>query len=214
MSSQQKRYAIAGLVVSILACIGTWLAIPQVYAALLNLLPSQEVTTASPTSTTSPKAVSTALITVHKEASEMEGGNHKFRPPGSPVSTDRYGGLTAVTIYGIESGRSTITTTFEMTRSTGLAQLTIVGMDDEKNYKTQLLIVVNGHEVYRGEAPFPNDDYPFETARYAPYTWIVDPSYLQVGSNTVTISNLSHVLSEDLPFFALHSLDIHYEIQR
>jgi hypothetical protein len=76
-------------------------------------------------------------------------------------------------------------------------------MDSEGRAKTEILVTVNGAEVYRGPNPLPDDDIPLETGTWAAHSWPFDASLLRAGQNEVSITNLSRGAFSRPPFFAL-----------
>jgi hypothetical protein len=45
--------------------------------------------------------------------------------------------------------------------------------------------------LFEGASPFPNDDMPLESGRWATLTLDLDAGILAAGSNTIVITNLS-----------------------
>lgn len=123
-----------------------------------------------------------------------------FRNRGASI----YGGRTATWIYGQGSGFSEMSASFTVTGPlNGIATLTIEGMDSEDAAKTPIRIVVDGVTLLEALSPFPNDDQPLQTGRWASYSWSFDSSILRAGANTVTITNLAGGSKGLPPFVAV-----------
>jgi eukaryotic-like serine/threonine-protein kinase len=123
---------------------------------------------------------------------------------GGAAQPRTYGGRSATWIYGQGTGYENMRATFVLAEQpTGVARLTVEGMDSEGAAKTTILIAVNGSEVYRGPNPLPDDDLPLESGTWASYTWEFDARLLGPGPNEVSIANLSPGAFSRPPFFAL-----------
>jgi hypothetical protein len=115
-----------------------------------------------------------------------------------------YGGRTAAWIYGTTTQFSTMQATFALgEQPSGLATLSIEGMDSEGESKTPIRITVNDTEIYSGPNPLPNDDLPLETGTWTTYTWRFDAALLRPGQNMISISNLAPGAFSRPPFFML-----------
>ncbi len=115
-----------------------------------------------------------------------------------------YGGRTATWVYGQGSGYSSMSATFTAQFvNSGPATLTIEGMDSEDTAKTAMRISINGATIFDGASPFPNDDQPLQSGRWANFNFTFDSALLRLGSNTVTITNLSLGPKGLPPFVAL-----------
>jgi len=85
----------------------------------------------------------------------------------------------------------------------GTAVLSIEGMDSEDAAKTLVRIAINGVTLFEGATPFPNDDLPLATGRWATQQLPFDASILRAGANTITLTNLSPGRASLPPFVAV-----------
>ena len=151
--------------------------------------PATQAPTEQPAPTQAPASTAPSTSIAPGEAVRLEdtafvGG---FRNRGASV----YGGRTATWVYGQGSGYSSMSATFRLDQApSGVARLTIEGMDSEDAARTPLQVTVNGVGLFEGASPFPNDDLPLESGRWDALTLDLDPSILAAGSNTIIITNL------------------------
>lgn len=163
-------------------------------ASLPTLVPNQP-TQALPA--TAPALPAQPGIVLRLDDTDFVGG---FRNSGGSV----YGGRTATWAYGQGSGFSSMAATFSVGQVTpGLAHVTIEGMDSEDPAKTPLRVEINGVVLFEGASPFPNDDLPLETGRWAAFELDFDAASLRSGVNTLTITNLKQGTRGLPPFVAL-----------
>jgi uncharacterized protein YgiM (DUF1202 family) len=75
----------------------------------------------------------------------------------------------------------------------GDAGLGLVGLDSEDSAKTPIRIEVNGHTVYQGPDPLPNDFFPYnpEQGNWGDATLTFLVSYLKRGANDPAITDLA-----------------------
>jgi hypothetical protein len=105
-------------------------------------------------------------------------------------------------------------TTFSLDGApSGLARLTVEGMDSENPAKTTISIAVNGQEIFRGRNPLPDDDQPLETGTWDSYTWQFDAALLHPGQNTIVIQNLDQGAFSLPPFMMLDYADLSVELR-
>jgi hypothetical protein len=152
--------------------------------------PATQAPTEQPVPTQGPAPAALSASIAPGEALRLEdtafaGG---FRNRGASV----YGGRTATWVYGQGSGYSSMSATFLLDQvPSGGARLTIEGMDSEDAARTPLRIAVNGVVLFEGASPFPNDDLPLESGRWAALPLDLDAGILVAGPNTIVITNLS-----------------------
>lgn len=164
----------------------------QVPATPIPTLVPDEPTQAPPVA--APPAQPGAL---RLEDTDFVGG---FRNSGASV----YGGRSATWVYGQGSGYSSMAAMFSIGQVVpGLAHVTIEGMDSEDPAKTPLRVEINGVVLFEGASPFPNDDLPLETGRWAALVLDFDAASLRSGVNTLTITNLKQGRRGLPPFVAL-----------
>jgi hypothetical protein len=162
-----------------------------------ELPPLAQVPTQAPVPTDPPVAPAQSGAVLRLEDSAFTGG---FRNKGASV----YGGRTATWVYGQGSGYSSMAATFIVDQAApGVARLTIEGMDSEDRAKSPLRIGINGITLFEGASPFPNDDLPLDTGRWAALPLEFDAASLRPGVNTITITNLSQGTVGLPPFVAL-----------
>jgi uncharacterized protein YraI len=88
----------------------------------------------------------------------------------------------------------------------GNVGLGLVGMDSEDSAKTPIRIAINGHTVYQGLDPLPNDFSPYnpEQGNWGEATLTFPASYLKPGANDLEITDLaSEGRVGHVPFFLL-----------
>ncbi|HKG24589.1 MAG TPA: protein kinase [Thermomicrobiales bacterium] len=99
-----------------------------------------------------------------------------------------------VALYGAQSGRGTITTSFSLdAEPSGEATLSVTGINDEWASPNPMVVTVNGVEIYNGPCPFPAWDGAGngENAAWGTIAWSVPAGALRAGNNEIAISNLT-----------------------
>lgn len=148
-----------------------------------------------PAPTEAPPPVPVAGSTVRLEETAWRGGWQQSKP---------YGGRNATWIYGTGTGYSSMQAAFVVDEQpSGMATLTIEGMDSEDRAKTPISIGVNGTVIYSGPNPLPNDDQPLDSGTWASYSWNFDAQLVQPGTNILTISTRTPGQFRQPPFFML-----------
>lgn len=125
-------------------------------------------------------------------------------------------GLSTVALYGSGTSYSTGTVNFRAENvPTGELSLVIVGLDDERNERCQLQVVLNGTPIFDAADTFPNtptnDNGVGGRERYWGQTTIRVPAgLLREGANTLILRNrtpgpnigLPYILIADITFAA------------
>jgi serine/threonine-protein kinase len=159
--------------------------------------PTAEPPTPEP-ATATPEPAPLTEMSVLLEDAEWQGS---YRRSGGE---SYYGGRTATWIYGRSTDYSSMQATVNLeAQPTGMAALTIVGMDSEDEEKTPISIQVNGVELLSGPSPFPDHEGTMEQGNWGSFTWTFDGSLLRPGPNTVTISNHAEGAFSRPPWFML-----------
>lgn len=123
---------------------------------------------------------------------------------GGYRSARGYGGRSATWIYGAGTDYSSMRALFTLdAQPSGIASLTIEGMDSEDRGKTPIQILINDVEIFNAPNPLPNDDLPLETGTWASTTFTFESALLQPGENTIQINNLKPGQFSRPPFFML-----------
>lgn len=144
--------------------------------------------------------------TIRIEDTDWHGGHRR--------SDGLYGGRTATWVYGNSTSYHTMRTTFVLdVQPVGTALLCIEGMNSEGEFKTDISIRLNDHEIYRGKNLLPHDDYVLERGNWATHCWDIDAELLRVGQNEIQISNLNKGAFSRPPWFMLDYADIIYSYE-
>ncbi len=118
-----------------------------------------------------------------------------------------YAGRSATWIYAAGSDYDTMRMRFTLSgRTSGPAELQVIGMDSEGPRKTEILIAVNGQTIYNGENPLPDDDFNLEnvdTGTWGEHRFPFDGAILRAGVNEIVIVNRSQGRPGQPPFFML-----------
>lgn len=170
-------------------------------------VPPTEAPPPPPTDTPAPPPVPAGANTVNLDDAAFSGGYTR--------ADGRYHGRSAHWVYGQGTPYHTMSTTFNADNApSGLATLTIVGIDSEDPPRTPIRISLNGVIVYEGPDPLPNDNRsgPTGPGNWGTYSWQIGPGVIAPGANTLSITNLDPSDKINYPiFFMLDSATISWD---
>ena len=122
-------------------------------------------------------------------------------------------GLPVVALYGQGSGYNEGTAAFQLAgRPGGAVRLILTGLDDERNERCRLEVIINGRTIFDGATTFPNtpttDNGVGGQARYWGQMAITVPAdVLREGRNTITLRNRTPGSQPGIPYILIHDLE-------
>jgi hypothetical protein len=145
--------------------------------------PPQPPPAASPTAAAPPAPPPGSSGEVRLDDTAFQGG---FRNPGDA----QYRGRTAMLLYGARTPYSRMSARFDLPAAPRDAELAVVAVDSQGGSRTQLAILVNDREIFRGPSPFPDEGPGQGEARWTERRLPIPDGLLRSGANTVAIQNL------------------------